>query len=78
MNLLKSRLRDFKISGIYNSLEERISYANDKKLSYTEFLELLLEDETNNRRANSYKKSTAKPNFLIIKHRRIMTLAFSP
>lgn len=60
MNLLKSRLRDFMLSGIYNSVEERIAYANDKSISYTEFLELLLEDETNNRRANGYKKRSAK------------------
>ena len=56
MNLLKSRLREFKLSGIYNSVEDRITYANEKKLSYIEFLELLLEDEENNRRGNSYKK----------------------
>lgn len=56
MNLLKSRLREFKLSGIYNSVEERITYANERKLSYIEFLELLLEDEENNRRCNSYKK----------------------
>lgn len=56
MNLLKSRLKEFKLSGIYNSVEERISYANERKLSYIEFLELLLEDEENNRRGNSYKK----------------------
>lgn len=42
MNMLKARLREFKLSGIYNSMEERIAYANEKKLSYTEFLELLL------------------------------------
>lgn len=56
MNMLKSRLREFKLSGIYNSIEERVSYAKDKSLSYTEFLELLLEDEVNNRRDNGYKK----------------------
>lgn len=63
MNLLKSRLRDFKLSGIYNSFEERINYAQDSKLSYREFLELLLEDETNNRRDNSYKKRYTKAKF---------------
>lgn len=56
MNLLKSRLKEFKLSGIYNSIEERVTYANERKLSYIEFLELLLEDEENNRRGNSYKK----------------------
>lgn len=56
MNTLKSRLRDFKLSGIYNSLEDRLSYANEKSLSHIELLELLFEDETNNRINNSYKK----------------------
>jgi DNA replication protein DnaC len=60
MNTLKTRLRDFKLSGIYNSLDERLSYANEKSLSYIELLELLLEDETNNRMNNSYKKRYAK------------------
>ena len=60
MNMLKSRLRDFKLSGIYNSLEDRISYANEKSLSHIELLELLFEDETNNRINNSYKKRYAK------------------
>ena len=60
MNMLKSRLRDFKLSGIYNSLEDRLSYANEKSLSHVELLELLFEDETNNRINNSYKKRYAK------------------
>lgn len=60
MNMLKSRLRDFKLSGIYNSLEERLFYANEKSLSHIELLELLFEDEVNNRINNSYKKRYAK------------------
>lgn len=60
MNTLKSRLRDFKLSGIYNSLEDRLSYANEKSLSHVELLELLFEDEVNNRINNSYKKRYAR------------------
>ena len=60
MSTLKTRLRDFKLSGIYNSLDERLAYAQDKSLAYREFLELLMEDEYNNRRDNSYKKRYAK------------------
>jgi DNA replication protein DnaC len=78
MNLLKSRLRDFKLSGIYNSLEERITYANDKKLSYTEFLELLLEDEANNRRSNSYKKRYGKAKFPYYKTLEDFDYSFQP
>lgn len=60
MNAIRTQLRDFKLSGIYQSLEERLAYAKEKSLSYIDFLGLLLEDETNNRRDNSYKKRYSK------------------
>lgn len=60
MNTLKSRLKDFKLSGIYNSLETRLSFANEKSLSYVQFLELLLDDEYRNRADNSFRKRYAK------------------
>lgn len=63
MNTLKKRLRKFKLSGIYKTFEERISFAEDKNLSYTQFLELLLEDEDNNRQENSYRKRYKKAKF---------------
>lgn len=63
MNTLHSRLREFKLSGIYNNLDERLTYAKDKSLSYTELLELLLEDEYNNRKDNSYKKRYIRAKF---------------
>jgi DNA replication protein DnaC len=50
---LKDSLRYLKISGIAATLEERISYANAKKLSYEEFLELVLSDEFERREARS-------------------------
>lgn len=75
MNILKARLKDFKLSGIYNSIEERLSFAKEKDLSYTDFLELLLEDEANNRRDNSYKKRYAKAKFLA--HKKIEDFDFS-
>ena len=60
MNTLKARMRKFKLSGMYNSVEERIAYAQEKSLSYKELLELLMEDEYNNRRDNSHKKRYSK------------------
>lgn len=69
MNVLKKRLRKFKLSGIYNSIEDRLAYAKEKKVGYQEFIELLLEDENNNRRDNSYKKRYAKaklPSYKVI------------
>lgn len=60
METLKGNLRNFKLAGMLMSLEERISHANDKQLSYQQFLELLCEDELNNRNDNGYKKRYAK------------------
>jgi DNA replication protein DnaC len=54
------RLRDFKLSGILNSLRDRLDYAQSQQLSYQQFLELLCEDEANNRQSNSYKKRYGK------------------
>jgi len=57
MQLLSKELKDYalnlRISGILATLEERISYANAKKLSYEEFLELILSDEFERREAKS-------------------------
>lgn len=60
MNTLKTRLREFKLAGMLNSLEERITYADNNKLPYSQFLELLCEDEVNNRQDNSHKKRHSK------------------
>lgn len=50
--MLKNRLKDMKLAGIANSIDERIEYANKNHLSYQQFLEILFEDEENNRRDN--------------------------
>lgn len=60
MEALKQSLRDFKLAGMLMALEERIAYANDKQLSYQQFLSLLCEDEANNRKDNGYKKRYLK------------------
>jgi DNA replication protein DnaC len=60
MNTVKTKLREFKLSGIYNSLEDRLAYAQAESLSYLDFLKLLMEDESSNREQNSYKKRYAK------------------
>lgn len=76
--MIKQRLRDFKLSGIYNSYEERIKYATDKSLSYEEFLELVLEDEVNNRKDNSYKKRYSKAKFPYSKKIEDFDFSFQP
>lgn len=60
MEALRQSLRDFKLAGMLMSLEERLSYANEQQLSYQEFLALLCEDESNNRKDNNYKKRYIK------------------
>ena len=78
MQLVKQRLRNFKLSGIYNNLEERVRYAQEKSLSYNEFLELLLEDEENNRRTNSYKKRYSRAKLLAHKNIEDFDFSFQP
>ena len=78
MNTLKNRLKEFKLSGIYNSLEERLSYATTKSLSYIELLELLMEDEINNRNTNSYKKRYSKAKLPAYKTIEDFDLSFQP
>ncbi|MCP5061951.1 MAG: ATP-binding protein [Ignavibacteriae bacterium] len=60
MNTIKTKLKNFKLAGISSSIEERVDYANANSLSYIQFLEILMEDETNNRQNNSYKKRYLK------------------
>lgn len=50
------KLRDFKLSGIIRTLPVRLEEAVSKTMSYSEFLELLLEDEANQRSDNRRKK----------------------
>jgi len=56
-------LRNLKLSGIAKTLEVRNEQAIREKLSYMEFLELLIEDKLANRKDNSYKKRFQKAHF---------------
>lgn len=58
-----SRLKDFKLSGIIKSYDVRLEEAIRNKLSYEEFFELLLSDETNNRLNNANRKRFQKAKF---------------
>jgi DNA replication protein DnaC len=78
MNNIKNTLKEFKLAGIYNNLEERLSYAKNKSLSYLQFLELILEDELNNRRDNSYRKRYSKAKFLAHKTIEDFDFSFQP
>ena len=78
MNMLKSRLKNFKLSGMYSTIDERLSFAKDKALSYQEFLELLLEDEENSRRENSYKKKYSRAKLPCLKRIEDFDFSFQP
>jgi DNA replication protein DnaC len=78
METLKQNLRDFKLAGMLMTLEERIVYANDKQLSYQQFLSLLCEDETNNRKDNGYKKRYMKAKLPAHKTVEDFDFAFQP
>lgn len=78
MQSVKVKLKDFKLSGIYRNLEERLSYAQEKSLSYLEFLTLLLEDELNNRRENSYRKGYGKAKLPAQKRMEDFDFSFQP
>lgn len=77
-NMLKNRLKEFKLAGMANNIEERIGYANQKQLSYQQFLELLCEDEENNRRDNSYRKRYARARFPAYKTIEEFNFSFQP
>src|SRR5690242_17345510 len=78
MQTIKNQLREFKLSGIYQSLEERLIYAKEKSLSYSDFLSLLLEDEANNRKDNRYKKSYSKAKLPAYKNIEDFDFSFQP
>jgi DNA replication protein DnaC len=58
---IQKRLREFKLSGIVNTLDLRIKQATDENLGYAEFLSMLLEDEisrrVDNRRSKLYHRA---------------------
>ena len=54
METVKERLKQLKLSGALHGLESRNRYALDQKISYVDFLELLLEDEWVVRQNNGY------------------------
>lgn len=55
METLSASLRHLKLATMAQNLEMRNRYALEKQISYLEFLELLVEDETVKRQANGYQ-----------------------
>lgn len=56
MESLKDRLTALRLSGMRKMLDERHRHALEQKISYLEFLELLLEDEQALRAGKSYER----------------------
>ena len=53
---IEKKLREFRLSGMIQALEVRVQQAEEDNLGYTEFLGLLLEDETNKRADNRHAR----------------------
>ncbi len=75
MVTLKKRLSSLKLSGIVKTIDTRNEFALKNSISYIEFLELLIEDEFNNRAANSYRKRLN--NSKIIHHKTLKDYDFT-
>jgi hypothetical protein len=60
MESLKTKLRQLKLAGMVKSIETRNRYAIDNNVSHIDFIELLIEDEYANRKANSFGKRLNK------------------
>lgn len=56
MQNLLNYLKNFKLSGMVSTINERMAYARNNKLGYQEFLLLLCQDEYSNRLDNNYKR----------------------
>jgi DNA replication protein DnaC len=58
-----AKLKDFKLSGVIKTFDTRVEEAIRNRLSYEEFLELLLTDEMSNRLNNANRKRFQKARF---------------
>ena len=63
MEVIKRQLVELRLSGMAKALEVRNEYAISERLSFIDFLSLLLEDELSNRRDNGYKKRLTMAHF---------------
>ena len=60
---LRAVLRRLRLSGILPTLPERAAYARKAKLSYQDFLELVLQDEIDRREHNNLKQRLLSARF---------------
>ncbi len=77
-DLLLSKLRQLKLSGVVKSLDSRNEQAIKEKMSYIEFIELLVSDEVANRQNNSKHKRMKKAKFPQLKTIEEYNFEFQP
>lgn len=63
MEVIKRQLMELKLSGMARALEARNEYALSERLSFLDFLSLLLEDELSSRRDNGYRERLSRAHF---------------
>ena len=78
MQTLLKHLKEFKLAGMAFALEERLTYAQNNKIAYQEFLELLCEDEQSNRKDNNYRRRKSAAKLPSIKRLEDFDFAFQP
>lgn len=78
MEVIKRQLGELKLSGMAKALEVRNEYAISERLSFIDFLSLLLEDEFSNRRENGYRKRLNKAHFPSMKTIEEFDFKFQP
>ncbi|MDK2800052.1 MAG: hypothetical protein PWP27_2620 [Clostridiales bacterium] len=76
-DLMLSRLKDLKLSGIIKTLEIRNEQAIKDNISSMEFIELLISGEISNRLNNGMKKGCRRLRFLRIKLLRNTNLIYN-
>lgn len=75
---IQTKLKSFKLAGIVKSFEVRIQEAQESNMSYTEFLELILEDEDLSRKDNKKKRLFTKAKLPTVKHISDFDFSFQP
>ncbi len=77
-DVMFSKLKDLKLSGVTKCFDTRNEQAIKEQLSYLEFLELLLSDEISNRRNNGASKRLQKAKFIQYKTLEEYNFNFQP
>jgi DNA replication protein DnaC len=75
---IEKKLREFKLSGMLSTLEMRIKQCQEDNLGCSEFLGLLLEDETNKRKDNRHARLYRKANLPFEKGIEDFDFSFQP